>query len=56
MRKWKFTKPIGKQVKQKIDLLKVSKSQKHFLPQKMANSQYFFVKITWIDPWVSRID
>ena len=21
-----------------------------------ANSQYFFVKILWIGPWVSRID
>ena len=21
-----------------------------------ANSQYFFVKISWIGPWVSRID
>ena len=23
---------------------------------KIANSQYFFVKIFWIGPWVSRID
>ena len=23
---------------------------------KIANSQYFFVKISWIGPWVSRID
>ena len=23
---------------------------------KMANSQNFFVKISWIGPWVSRID
>ena len=21
-----------------------------------ANSQYFFIKISWIGPWVSRID
>ena len=23
---------------------------------KIANSQYFFVKISWIGPWISRID
>ena len=23
---------------------------------KIANSQYFFVKISWIGPWVSRIE
>ena len=23
---------------------------------KTANSQYFFVKISWIGPWVSRIE
>jgi hypothetical protein len=23
---------------------------------KTANSQYFFSKISWIGPWVSRID
>ena len=26
----------------------------HF--QGFANSQYFFMKISWISPWVSRID
>ena len=23
---------------------------------KIANYQYFFVKISWIDPWVSRVE
>ena len=37
---------------QKPKTKKLNKS--HF--QGFANSQYFFVKILWIGPWVSRID
>jgi len=37
---------------QKPKTKKLNKS--HF--QGFVNSQYFFMKISWIGPWVSRID
>jgi hypothetical protein len=37
---------------QKPKTKKLNKS--HF--QGFANPQYFFMKISWIGPWVSRID
>ena len=40
---------------------KMKQKKSKWPPKKMlfstcANSQYFFVKISWIDPWVSMID
>ena len=41
--------------KKKIDQPKTKKLNKnHF--QGFVNSQYFFMKILWIGPWVSGID
>ena len=52
-------------MKPKVFFIRKNKKQKFFLKKKtqkrsffkIANSQYFLVKISWIGPWVSsRID
>jgi hypothetical protein len=43
---------MGKKQKKKIQNGRLKKSA--FF--KIANPQNFFVKISWIGPWVSRID
>ena len=49
--------PLRESLKEKISLKKKSKwlTQKRSFSSS-ANSQYFFMKISWIGPWVSRID
>jgi hypothetical protein len=55
-------KPFGlfNKMKQKVFVFLKKKIQNGRLKKRSfsssANSQYFFVKILWIGPWVSRID
>ena len=44
------------QAKQKLKIKNKNGRLKKTEFFKIANSQYFFVKILWIGPWVSRID
>ena len=44
----------GKNEKKNSKKFKMADSKTMFF--KIANSQYFFVKTSWIGPWVSRID
>jgi hypothetical protein len=45
-------KKLKKKLKKKIQNGRLKKSSF----SSSANSQYFFLKISWIGPWVSRID
>ena len=52
---------IGKKQKQKQNLFFEKKKKSKWLTRKSlfsssANSQYFFAKISWIGPLVSKID
>ena len=49
---------MGKKQKKKEILKKEIQNGrlKETMSFKIDNSQYFFVKISWVGPWVSRID
>ena len=53
---WLFFIPNKEKKKKKIKKKIQNGRLKKTMFFKIANSQYFFVKILWIGPWVSRID